>query len=497
MPSIASLIEYADPIDTATPCGAVAELFLNAPTWDLLAVVEDGRPVGVVTRDAASGRDPTQPAAQWMAAAVTIDADMDLEDACQRSLAQDAPCAGLVVVDADHYCGVVSARALLRQRCDESTAAEDNRRFVEMVSHEVRAPMNGVVAVAELLQRQALSQDSHAHVRTIIDSSLATLRALNDALELSRAETGELELEPADAVLRDVMDQVQTTWQARAAQDGVTLLVAYDGDPHLSASIDASRVKQVFDKLIDAALTLSRRGAVEASLQAVRDPAGLRMTGRVRDTGGGLSAAKLARVFGGPARGGAADATAQTGLGLMLCRRIIERMGGDIRAESNVGAGATIVFEFVAPETVVEEAADDQTVMAGARTAHVLVVDDNATNRMVAEALCEMFDCTSECVEDGVDAVEAARSGRFDLILMDIRMPRMDGVEATRIIRGLPGAAGAVPIIALTANADPEDAQGYIACGMHAVVEKPIKPERLLQAMNAALSGAPNRAAAA
>jgi CheY-like chemotaxis protein len=125
------------------------------------------------------------------------------------------------------------------------------------------------------------------------------------------------------------------------------------------------------------------------------------------------------------------------------------------------------------------------------------VVDDNATNRMVAEALCEMFDCTSECVEDGVEAVEAARSGRFDLILMDIKMPRMDGVEATKAIRALPGRAGAVPIIALTANADPEDAQAYIACGMHTVVEKPIKPERLLQAINAALSAAPDRTAAA
>lgn len=497
MPSIASLIEYADPIDTATPGGAVVELFLAAPTRDLFAVVEGGRPVGIVAKDASRGRDSTQPVSLWMAAAVSVDADMDLDEACQKLLAQDVPCAGLVVVEGDRYCGVVSARALLRRKSDESTAAEDNRRFVEMVSHEVRAPMNGVLAVAELLQRQALSLDSHAHVRTIIESSLATLRALNDALELSRAETGELELDPADAVLRDVMDQVQTSWQGRAAQDGVTLLVAYDGDPHLSAKIDAGRVKQVFDKLIDAALTLSRRGAVEASMQAVRGPDGVRLIGRVRDTGGGLSAAKLARVFDGQAREGAADATAQAGLGLMLCRRIIERMDGDIRAESNVGAGATIVFEFVAAETVVDEEPADQAVMAGARTAHVLVVDDNATNRMVAEALCEMFDCTSECVEDGIEAVEAARTGRFDLILMDIRMPRMDGVEATRAIRALPGAAGAVPIIALTANADPEDAQGYVACGMHAVVEKPIKPERLLQAMNSALSATPSRAAAA
>jgi signal transduction histidine kinase/CheY-like chemotaxis protein len=495
MLSVASLIENTDPIDTATTCGAVAELFLSAPACDLLAVVDDGRPVGIVTREAVSGRDPEQPASRWIAPAIAVDADLEIDRACQTLLAEDGACAGLVVVEGGRYCGVVSARALLRRKC-EGSASEENRRFIELVSHEVRAPMNGVLAVAELLQRQVLSPDSQAHVRTIIDSSLGTLRALNDALELSRAETGVMELEPADAVLRDVMDEVQSTWQARAAQDGVTLLVAYDGDPHLSAQIDASRVKQVFDKLIDAALTLSRHGAVEASLQAARGAAGVCLTGRVRDTGGGLSAAKLARVFSGPGAD-AAPGAANAGLGLMLCRRIVERMGGEMRAESNVGAGATIAFEITAPETIVEEAPAEQPAIDGARTAHVLVVDDNATNRMVAEALCEMFDCTSECVEDGVEAVAAAQSGRFDLILMDIRMPRMDGVEATRAIRALAGPAGQVPIIALTANADPEDAQGYIASGMHAVVEKPIKPERLLQAMNSALSAAPSRAAAA
>ena len=129
--------------------------------------------------------------------------------------------------------------------------------------------------------------------------------------------------------------------------------------------------------------------------------------------------------------------------------------------------------------------------------AHVLVVDDNATNRMVAEALCEMFDYTSECAVDGAEAVEAARTGRFDLILMDIRMPIMDGVEATRAIRALPGAAGATPIIALTANADPADVETYLAAGMHSVVEKPLKPEKLLEAIGSALSATPSRRAAA
>nr|QQZ49686.1 response regulator [Phenylobacterium glaciei] len=123
------------------------------------------------------------------------------------------------------------------------------------------------------------------------------------------------------------------------------------------------------------------------------------------------------------------------------------------------------------------------------RAAHILVVDDNATNRMVAETLCEMFDCTSESAVDGVEALEAARTGRFDLILMDIKMPRMDGVTATHAIRALPGAAGLVPIIALTANADPEDAVGYLAAGMNGVVEKPMKPENLLRALQENLGG--------
>ena len=124
------------------------------------------------------------------------------------------------------------------------------------------------------------------------------------------------------------------------------------------------------------------------------------------------------------------------------------------------------------------------------------MVDDNATNRMVAESLCEMFECTSESVTDGVEAVDAARSGRFDLILMGIKMPRMDGVAATREIRRMAGPAGAVPIIALTANADPEDAAGYLAAGMNGVVEKPMKPDTLLRALQENLGDKPDAAAA-
>jgi CheY-like chemotaxis protein len=162
-------------------------------------------------------------------------------------------------------------------------------------------------------------------------------------------------------------------------------------------------------------------------------------------------------------------------------------MGGLIHAEANAGTGVTVMFEMIAPESSRIEA--DPAIRSVPTTAHILIVDDNATNRMVAEALCEMFDCTSEQVADGVEAVEAATAGHFDLILMDIRMPRMDGIAATRAIRALPGPVAQVPIVALTANADPSDVRAYLEAGMNDVVEKPIKADRLLTVLDRVLSG--------
>jgi CheY-like chemotaxis protein len=179
-----------------------------------------------------------------------------------------------------------------------------------------------------------------------------------------------------------------------------------------------------------------------------------------------------------------------TALGVSLSRRLVDQLTGTLKVEGNAGGGETVVFTFFA--AAVAEAAPEAEA-AAARIAHVLVVDDNATNRMVAETLCEMFDCTTESVVDGMEAVEAAATGRFDLILMDIKMPRMDGVSATLEIRKLPGLAGRVPIIALTANVDPEDARSYLAAGMNDVVEKPMKADTLLLALQTALAAAAAR----
>jgi signal transduction histidine kinase/CheY-like chemotaxis protein len=484
MTTLTSLLERTDPIAPNTLCSSALDRFADAPSCDLLAVVDGLKPVGVIARGGVRKADLSRPASMAMSAALLVEADVSIEDARALLLAHSEPAAGFVVVQDGAYCGVVSARRVLQIGPSDAATRDGQLRFLELISREMRTPMNGVLAVSELLQRQPLSSDSQAHVRTIVESAQATLRALNDALELSQVDIDALVVESGVVHLRSLMDAVQLAWQAKASQAGVTLLVAYDGEPELSANTDATRVRQVFDKLIEAALSLNRRGSVEASLHAIRIGDGLRLIGRVRDTGGGLSVERLAGVFDDIRSGGE---FASAGLGLTLCRRVVERMGGTIRPEPNVGAGATVVFELPAGVGAEQAAPGEVADTSMARAAHVLVVDDNATNRMVAEALCEMFDCTSECAEDGVEAVEAARTGRFDLILMDIRMPRMDGVEATRAIRALPGPAGQVPIIALTANADPEDAKTYLANGMHSVVEKPIKPEKLLAAMSDAL----------
>jgi len=363
--------------------------------------------------------------------------------------------------------------------------------FYERVTSEIHQQMEGVLALAERLARQPMGADAQACVAGVVEAARTVRQILASSDDLKDAATDGLTFSPQPKRAADLADEVQARWEARANDSGVTLLVSYDGDPDALVLIDASRVQQVFDAFIAQALAGVRRGAVEATLKTIINGETTRLEGRVR--GGGdrvmgeraLDIREIEALFG-----------LETALGVALGGKIIEAMGGEVHSEVNVGAGETLVFAFNAP-SVHEAAPPEETLGQAERAAHILVVDDNATNRMVAETLCEMFDCTSESATDGVEAVEAARTGRFDLILMDIKMPRMDGVTATREIRALPGAPGRVPIIALTANADPEDAAGYLKAGMNGVVEKPMKPENLLRALQENLASDDGDAAAA
>jgi two-component system, sensor histidine kinase len=288
------------------------------------------------------------------------------------------------------------------------------------------------------------------------------------------------------------MDDIEQMWAPRASQDAVRLMVGYEGDTELCADLDGVRVKQVFNNLIGNALKFARNGMVEASLKAVARDGLIHLEARVRDDGPGVDADRVDAIFEPFVHGSGPDGA---GLGLSICRQIVDRMQGRIWAENNAGRGATFAFDLSAPQSAAQNDAHANVAAIAelelASNPHVLIVDDNATNRVVAQALCEMFGCSSETAEDGQEALEAVQGRPFDLVLMDIKMPRMDGVQATQAIRALPGPVGAIPIVALTANADPDDAKHYLSIGMAAVVEKPIKPERLRMAMNAALSSEP------
>ena len=502
--NLRELVDRAQPAPATATSGSVYERFQREPSTLILAVVdEDQRPVGLVERNtffirmaAEYGRAHygRRPISFLMETDFLLaEADADAAAFAREALAERPGelMRGFVAVSDGRYAGVGTPLSLLQvatERAEAADAAEARlavaqgeaqaaarakSQFLGVMSHELRTPMNGVLAVAELLHRQPLNPDARAYVQTIIDSS--------------------------ETLLRTLVDDVQALWLPRAQQDGVSLGMSYTGDVEAAALVDPVRLKQVFSNLIGNALKFTRRGGVEASLDARLSNGVVRLTGCVRDTGPGIPRDRLEDIFEPFAREERGAKSGGAGLGLAICRAIVGAMGGRLWAESNPGSGAAFTFEIEAPATAAMHQAwpGAPEEPAGALGAHLLIVDDNATTRMVAETLVGMFGCTCECASDGVEAVEAAAARRFDAVLMDIRMPRMDGVEATRAIRALPGAAGETPIIALTANADPADVEGYLAAGMASVVEKPIKAERLLAALVAALSDSRRDEAAA
>jgi signal transduction histidine kinase/ActR/RegA family two-component response regulator len=521
---MAQVLDLAEPVKPALATTAGAALYQRfecEPDVLAIAVVDPlGRPVGIVERNsfflrmaAEYGRAlyAQRPISVLMnACPVIVDASASLSTFTGEVLAERPSelMQGFVVVKDGFYVGMGSALGLLQatSRANHAHAVEMTRlaqtleaaqaetqaalraksQFLAVMSHEIRTPLNGVLSIAEILARRLQQPELQPYVRTILDSGETLLRLLTDALDVSRMDAGQLDLKQASFRLKGVVEDVSNLWGAKAAERGLNWRVEYDGPDDLRAVGDEVRLKQVLNNLAGNALKFTEAGEVSVRLQARAENDHVRIHCEIRDTGMGVPEPKLKAIFQPFIQDEAGRALGGAGLGLSICRELVERMGGTIHAESNAGGGLAMVFGAVlgqAPAEGVDVAipAPDDLVLP---PLHVLVADDNATNRLVAETLCAMFGCTSESVEDGAQAVDAALAGAFDLILMDIKMPVMGGLAATRHIResGHPSAAD-LPIVALTANADPRDAEGYLAAGMDAVVEKPIKPALLLAAM--------------
>jgi signal transduction histidine kinase len=528
------LVQSSAPIRPDTPGERVYERFEAEPDTLALAVTdEDGRPVGLVERNAffvamAShhGRAlyARRPISLLMARdPLVVEGDVSVAEFCGEVLA-DRPSEllrGFIVTQGGRYAGVGSALGLLqatsaanrahaeemtrladtlnRAKLDAQSALIAKSQFLAVMSHEIRTPLNGVLAIADILARKLSAPELAPYVAGIQNSGQTLLRLLTDALDLSRAEAGRLELAEAPFPTAEIGSDLAALWSARAELKGLALSVDYGGAADQWVLGDAIRIKQVFNNLIGNALKFTETGGVTVSIRARREDLIVWLEGEVIDTGVGVPAERLASVFEPFSQTEAGLREGGAGLGLSICRQLVEQMDGTISARRNAEAGTTFAFSiplYAAETRQAEEAGAGGEADMAVGGLHVLIADDNATNRLVAETLCGMFGLTCESVEDGLAAVEAASSGRFDLILMDIKMPNLDGVGATRRIRALTGPAGEAPILAITANADPWDAASYLAQGMNGVVEKPIKPERLLEAINGVF-GAEARAAAA
>ena len=531
---LATLFDLADPVSPIRPetqGEQVYERFQAEPDVLALAVVdEEGRPIGMVERNAFFvamaahyGRAlyALRPVSLLMnRCPLVVEGDVTVADFCGQALADRASelLQGFIVTTGGRYAGVGSALSLLqatseanRRHAEEMTqiaetlgraeaqaqaALSAKSQFLAVMSHEIRTPLNGVLAIADILERKLAQPELAPYVHTIQDSGQTLLRLLTDALDLSRAEAGRLELSEEPFHLAGLLDDVSSLWTVRAEDRGLSLAFSYDGDRDQWALGDAVRIKQVFNNLISNALKFTQSGGVEVTLSCVREDILLEVEGEVRDTGSGVPADRLSQIFQPFSQTEAGLREGGAGLGLSICRQLIEQMGGQIEARLNEGPGTTFCFRIPLYDVPATATAAEASSGGGAGIGdhiRVLIADDNATNRLVATTLCEMFGAEAHAVDNGLAAVEAAALGGFDIILMDIKMPRLDGVAATQEIRAGGGPCAGVPIIALTANTDPWDAASYLAQGMDAVVEKPIKAERLLEVMAALLESPPMR----
>ncbi|TCS18081.1 ATP-binding protein [Caulobacter sp. BK020] len=396
---------------------------------------------------------------------------------------------GLQVANAVSYAEVINGQLSAEQ------ANETKSAFLATVSHEIRTPLNGVLGMAQAMTREPLTADQAERLKVLRHSGATLLTLLNDLLDMAKIEAGKIELEPLDFDPEMLARGACDAFAAIAAEKGLDLHFETDGEPALYHG-DPTRIRQILYNLIGNAVKFTDRGHVMVRLAFA--PTGFELS--VKDTGVGFCEQARASLF---ERFGQADATTTrrfggSGLGLPISRELAKLMGGDISVESRVGEGSVFRVTLPAPRaacpavtmgpalTPVAEAL----VTTASTPLRVLVAEDNPTNQLVLQSLLGGADICLEVVEDGLLALEAWRKRSFDLILMDINMPIMDGVSATRAIRAEEGASARArtPIIALTANAMDHQKYDYLAAGLDGHVSKPIDVAALFEAIAAALA---------
>jgi len=360
--------------------------------------------------------------------------------------------------------------------------------FLANMSHEIRTPMNGILGMSELGLEASTPQEQRECFEVVHASAESLLSLLNDILDFSKIEAGRLALDPAPFSLRSAMDAAVNTMRAAADKKGLSL--TWGIAPEIPAMVvgDESRWRQVMLNLIGNAIKFTESGAVNLEAHMACDEGPLSLVEfSVRDTGPGIPADKQRLIFEAFCQGDGSTARKYggTGLGLTISARIVKLMGGKLWVDSRPGAGST--FSFTAyfgrgAEPAVQ--APDAEPIAEQRSLSILLAEDNRVNQRLASLLLEKRGHRVAVAVDGLRAVELHETGAFDIILMDIQMPGMDGFEATAAIRERERAGSRyTPIIAMTAHAENGYAERCRAAGMDGYVTKTFKPARLFAAI--------------
>ncbi|MFN4100187.1 MAG: ATP-binding protein [Pararhodobacter sp.] len=393
------------------------------------------------------------------------------------------------LLDVTDQVGAERQRQEALEDANRANAAKSN--FLAKMSHEMRTPLNGVLGVAEVLERLINDPDQRRMVKVMHDSGALLLSIINDLLDMSKIEADQLELETVPFIPADLAQRVESVHTLKASEKQLSFAVSLSGDGQVARLGDPHRVLQILHNVISNALKFTESGSVQVALEC-GDPAGIWMM--VRDTGIGMTRDQMAQVFEefGQADSSIARRFGGTGLGMPIVHRLVEMMGGTIELTSAPGEGTFVQIYLPVPRTDLPEtrfplpdADQNATDLHGLR---VLAADDNRTNRMILGAMMGQLGIAAVLVSDGTEALKAYEREEFDLVILDISMPDVDGVTVQREIRAREHLRAAVPdtrvrtrlpIIAFTANAMSHQVEGYLAAGFDDCLTKPLQIDRL------------------
>lgn len=397
----------------------------------------------------------------------------------------------------DHQSHLIEELETARDKADAANKAKS--AFLGVISHELRTPMNGVLGAAQLLSATRLDGTQKEYVSIVRNSGDNLLALLNDILDLTKIEADRMALEAIEIDVHEIVERVGSTWSARATEKAIDYSVEVgEGVPSVVVG-DPTRLSQIVHNLLSNAIKFTERGAVSLKVSTERlAETRARLIFRVSDTGPGIAAEDVERLFQ-PFTQLDASSTRRfggTGLGLTICRRLAGLMGGELAVESEVGAGSTFILTIETDVRAWAQVKIDEAVTADIdqdKMMRVLVVEDHPVNRMIIEAWLTSAGHAAVSAENGEAALALAAEQAFDLILMDVNMPVMDGLTATRRLRESNSVNQESPVVVLSASARAEDHEAGYAAGADAYLNKPIDFKALASVLNRAAFGGRER----